>query len=102
MMTRSFPRRALAALAAALFFSMPVAAADGPVIPLPAEVAKDLELFDKGVVGKAIPTPPLDDLIAWYMGDPTPAILTSFKFSIKEARSTPPFSITLTATFTAS
>jgi hypothetical protein len=57
--------------AAALLLPSLATAADGPVIPLPAKDAKDLELLGKGVVGKAIPTPPLDDLIAWYMGDPS-------------------------------
>jgi len=42
-------------------------AADGPVIPLPADVAKDLELFGKGVVGKPVPAADLEDLQGWYL-----------------------------------
>ncbi len=34
----------------------------GPIIPLPPDVAKDLEVFGEGVVGKAVPAPPLEDL----------------------------------------
>jgi hypothetical protein len=37
-------------------------AADAAAIPLPANVAKDLELLGKGVVGKALPAPPLTDI----------------------------------------
>ncbi len=47
----------------ASFFSATIASADqGPVIPLPPEVAKDLELLGKGVVGKALPAPPVTDV----------------------------------------
>jgi hypothetical protein len=54
-----------------LLCSLPVIAlAEGPIIPLPDDVAKDLELLGKGVVGKAVPAPPLDDLIGFYMGSP--------------------------------
>lgn len=61
----------LVALALSLFLLPAVSLADGPAIPLPADVAKDLELFEKGVVGKPLPTPKLDDLVAWYMGKPS-------------------------------
>ncbi len=54
----------------ALILASAASAADGPVIPLPAKDAKALELLGKGVVGKAIPAPPLDDLVSWYMGTP--------------------------------
>ena len=41
----------------------PIASAEeAPAIPLPAEVAKDLEPLGKGVVGKALPAPPIDDV----------------------------------------
>ena len=40
----------------------------GPVIELPAADAKALELLGDGVIGKAIPAPPLDEPLAWYMG----------------------------------
>lgn len=67
--------RALLAVAlAASFQQLPrvatAAEAKGPVIPLPADDAKHLELLGKGVVGKPIPAPDIDDLIAWYMGPP--------------------------------
>jgi hypothetical protein len=45
-------------------FAAPVSAAD-PVIPLPPEIAKDLEVLGKGVVGKALPAPTLDDIEKW-------------------------------------
>jgi len=48
-----------------------VSSADGPIIALPADVAKDLELLGKGVVGKPIPAPAMEDLIEWYMGSPS-------------------------------
>jgi len=35
---------------------------DAPVIPLPPEIAKDLELFGKGVVGRALPAEPIEDV----------------------------------------
>jgi hypothetical protein len=35
---------------------------DAAVIPLPADVAKDLELLGKGVVGKALPAPPITNV----------------------------------------
>jgi hypothetical protein len=38
------------------------AAADGQVIPMSAENAKDMKLFGEGVVGKAVPAKPLADL----------------------------------------
>jgi hypothetical protein len=50
-------------------FQAPLALAQD-VRPLPPDVAKDLELLGEGVVGKALPAPPLDDLLAWYMGTP--------------------------------
>jgi hypothetical protein len=34
----------------------------GKVIPLPADVAKDLELLGKGFMGKALPAPPITDI----------------------------------------
>jgi hypothetical protein len=37
-------------------------AGDAPVIPLPADVAKDLELLGKGVIGKALPAPPITNV----------------------------------------
>jgi hypothetical protein len=40
----------------------PLARADAAVIPLPPDVAKDLELLGKGVVGKALPAPPITDI----------------------------------------
>lgn len=51
-----------------LLLSAPVLAQDAR--PLPPDVAKDLELFGEGVVGKALPAPPLDDPVTWYMGTP--------------------------------
>jgi hypothetical protein len=66
-------RRILPALAFALLLaSAPslVSAAEGAVIPLPDDVAKDLELLGEGVVGKAVPAPPLDDPVSFYMGGP--------------------------------
>ncbi len=60
---------AITALLAALLL-VPIASAQpGPVIALPAADAEALELLGEGVVGKAIPAPPLDDLQAWYVGD---------------------------------
>jgi hypothetical protein len=50
--------------------SLPSVALAQAARPLPADVAKDLELLGKGVVGKALPAPPLDDLLSWYMGTP--------------------------------
>ena len=38
------------------------ASAEDPVIPLPAAVAKDLAVLGEGVVGKALPAPPIDDI----------------------------------------
>ena len=38
------------------------AADPDPVIPLPPEIAKDLELFGEGVVGKALPAPAVTDV----------------------------------------
>jgi hypothetical protein len=58
------------ALIAALILSLPSVALAQAARPLPADVAKDLELLGKGVVGKALPAPPLDDLLSWYMGTP--------------------------------
>lgn len=58
------------ALIAALMLSLPSVALAQAVRPLPPDVAKDLELLGKGVVGKALPAPPLDDLLTWYMGTP--------------------------------
>jgi hypothetical protein len=46
------------------------AAADDPVIPLPADVAKDLAKLGDGVVGKAIPAPTIDDVRAYLMLGP--------------------------------
>jgi hypothetical protein len=41
----------------------PVSAAPkGAVTPLPADIAKDLAILGKGVVGKALPAPPVDDV----------------------------------------
>jgi hypothetical protein len=37
-------------------------ASDAAVIPLPADVAKDLELLGKGVIGKALPAPPVTNI----------------------------------------
>jgi hypothetical protein len=37
-------------------------ASDAAVIPLPADVAKDLELLGKGVIGKALPAPPITNV----------------------------------------
>jgi hypothetical protein len=60
---------AITALVAALLL-VPIASAEpGPVIALPAADAEALKLLGEGVVGKAIPAPPLGDLQAWYMGD---------------------------------
>ena len=58
------------ALVALLLLSIPSVGIAQAVRPLPPDVAKDLELLGKGVVGKALPAPPLDDLLAWYMGTP--------------------------------
>jgi hypothetical protein len=33
----------------------------GPMIPLPPEIAKDLAMLGEGVVGKAVPAPPMED-----------------------------------------
>ena len=46
-------------------FVGPAPAADapmGPVIPLDAKTAGDLQVFGEGVVGKAVPAPPLENL----------------------------------------
>ena len=40
----------------------PGASADDPVIPLPPDIAKDLALLGKGVVGKAVPAPTVVDV----------------------------------------
>jgi hypothetical protein len=40
----------------------PAQASDAAVIPLPAAAAKDLELLGKGIVGKALPAPPITDV----------------------------------------
>jgi len=58
----------LASVVAISLFAPIVSAEPGPVIPLPAADAEVLELFGDGVVGKAIPAPPMDDLLTWYMG----------------------------------
>jgi hypothetical protein len=43
--------------------SAPIAlAADAAVIPLPPDFAKDLKILGKGVVGKALPAPPITDV----------------------------------------
>ncbi len=48
---------------ATAFISSPIAlASDAAVIPLPPEVARDLELLGKGVVGKALPAPPITNV----------------------------------------
>jgi hypothetical protein len=50
------------------------AAADGQVIPMSTENAKDMKLFGEGVVGKAVAAKPLTDLAhagAWKPGDST-------------------------------
>ena len=62
-------RKVLPALAVGLLVPSAALAA-GPVIPLPDDVAKDLELLGEGVVGKPVPAPPLDDVIDFYMGSP--------------------------------
>ena len=49
-------------LATALTSSPIAQAGDAAVIPLPPDVAKDLELLGKGVVGKALPAPPIMDV----------------------------------------
>jgi hypothetical protein len=51
-----------ACLVTSLAVSPTARAADAAAIPLPAEMAKDLELLGKGVVGKALPAPPLTDI----------------------------------------
>jgi hypothetical protein len=51
----------LTTLTAGWLFAAPVSAAD-PVVPLTPEIAKDLEVLGKNVVGKALPAPPLDDI----------------------------------------
>ena len=58
------------ALVVLLLFSISSVGYAQDVRPLPADVAKDLEPLGKGVVGKALPAPPLDDLLTWYMGTP--------------------------------
>lgn len=68
--SRRLCRTAIAACAALLLLPSIGSAEAGPVIPLPAEHARVLELLGEGVVGKAIPAPPLDDLVSWYMGGP--------------------------------
>lgn len=62
----------LIVLAAGLFLpSVTGAQAEAQkVVPLPDDVAKDLELLGEGIVGKALPAPVLDDVIPWYMGSP--------------------------------
>ena len=70
-MTRSGLLCSSLSTAVATFLLAPsVFAEAGPVIPLPAADAKALELLGDGVVGKAIPAPPLNDLLDWYMGAP--------------------------------
>jgi hypothetical protein len=51
-------------LALAFLRTEPATAADaaGPVIPLPPALASDLALLGPGVVGKALPAPPISDL----------------------------------------
>lgn len=51
-------------LAGLLVFAAALAHADAKTIPLDAETAKALELFGPGVVGKALPAPPIEDLQA--------------------------------------
>jgi hypothetical protein len=46
------------------------ATAADPVIPLESKLAKDLELLGKGVVGKALPAPPVTDVAKYFhLGD---------------------------------
>jgi hypothetical protein len=70
MMTSRLLRTVLAIVAATSLFAPIASAEPGPVIPVPAEDAEVLKLLGDGVVGKAIPAPPLDDLLSWYMGAP--------------------------------
>jgi len=60
----------LATVAVALLLSSISSAESGRVIPLPAADAQALALLGDGVVGKAIPALPLDDLVTSYMGGP--------------------------------
>lgn len=52
----------LACLVTSPFSSRIVHASDAREIPLPPEIAKDLELLGRGVVGKALPAPPITDI----------------------------------------
>jgi hypothetical protein len=52
----------LAWLLISVSWAPPSHASDSVAIPLPAEVAKDLELLGKGVVGKALPAPPITNV----------------------------------------
>jgi len=46
------------------------ALAENPTIPLDATTARDLELFGEGVVGKAVPAPPLDEISEYFAFGP--------------------------------
>ena len=71
MVTSRLLRTVLAIVAATSLFAPIASAEPGPVIPMPAADAEALALLGDGVVGKAIPAPPMDDLVAWYMGAPS-------------------------------
>lgn len=57
-----FQRVIFAWLVSSPLLSSTARADDPPVVPLPAAVAKDFELFGPGVVGKALPAPPLTNI----------------------------------------
>ncbi len=63
--------RVLATVAATWLLASIGSAEPGPVIELPAADVEALKLLGEGIVGKAIPAPPLDDLLALYMGTPS-------------------------------
>jgi hypothetical protein len=50
-----------------LVVALAASAQTGKVVPLPPDVAKDLELFGEGVVGKPVPAPKLEDLNDYYL-----------------------------------
>ena len=53
-------------LAGLLVFAAALAQADAKTIPLAPETAKALELFGPGVVGKALPAPPVSALLVYH------------------------------------
>jgi hypothetical protein len=69
-MSRSAARHLVAAALSAVFLTAPIgrdAWAEGPVLPLPAADEKELTaLLGPGVVGKALPSEPIDDVTRYF------------------------------------